>query len=117
MAERSDDGIFKFMTGLCLGLIGGVAAGVILSSKEGKELRKDLELNSEELLHNLKDKLEMLKEKASVGLKDFRGFSDDKFKDSAINLQDKIQDLGRQLEELTRSNGDPIKAKKREIHS
>ena len=117
MAERSDDGVFKFMTGLCFGLIGGVAAGILLSSKEGKELRKDIELNSEELILTLKDKLDTLKERAKIHLGDFKEFSDDKFKASAISLQDKVNDLGQQLEELTKGNGDPIKAKKREIHN
>lgn len=109
MAQRSDDGIFKFISGLFLGLLGGFAAGVLLADKPGRELRRDIELNSEEMMHNLKDRFADLKDEASIKFKDFSNFTDEKFKRSALNIQDKVAELGKQLDDLTLTqthNGD-----------
>lgn len=116
MAEhRSDDGIFKFMTGIFFGLLAGFAAGALLVDKSGKELRKDISLNSEEVMHNLKEKFADFKDIASEQIKDLKGMTDERFKTSAINLEEKVHDLACQLDELTQkglSHIDKEKAQK-----
>ncbi len=104
--HRSDDGSFKFFIGLVLGLIGGAVAAAMFATKPGSELRRDIENGSEELVHNLKERLEDVKEKANEHFKDFKGFTDDRFRTSALNIQDKVTDLGKQLDELTKKRGD-----------
>lgn len=99
MANRDDSGLF--FSGLVFGALGGFIAGVLMAEKPGRELRKDLELNSSEFVYNIKDKLQDIKEEASVKMKDFAGFTDEKFKRSAMNIQEKVAELGKQLEELT----------------
>lgn len=89
------------IAGLLLGLVGGFIAGILMADKPGAELRRDIEMNSAEWAHNLKDKIEDLKEQAADKLSDFRGFTDEKFRASAQNIQTKVAELGKQLEELT----------------
>lgn len=115
--QHRDDGFSKFVSGLFFGLIGGTALGMLYATKPGKDLRKDIEINSEEAMISLKERLEELKEKANDQLKDFKGFTDDKFRASAMNIQDKVQDLGKQLEELTQSRVDSLADKKRELRN
>lgn len=100
MSNRSDDGFFKFFSGLLMGGLGGFLAGIMLAQKSGREFRRDIAGNSEEVLAVLKEKFEGLKDKASDQIKDFRGFSDEAFKQSAINIQDKVLELGKQLDQL-----------------
>lgn len=118
--ERSDDGFFKFVTGMFLGVIAGIAAGALMAEKPGNELRRDLEANSEELMHNLRERFDTLKDRANEQFKDFKGFTDDRFRESAMSIQDKVNDLGKQLEELTQNRNnfsDDAKKKQEKIHS
>ena len=91
----------SIIVGLVLGLVGGFVAGILMADRPGSELRRDIETNSAEWTHNLKEKIEELKEQASDKLSDFRGFTDEKFRASAQNIQSKVAEFGKQLEDLT----------------
>jgi len=101
MANRDYDYSSGFLSGLVFGLLGGFIAGVLSADKPGRELRRDIEINSAEWAHGLRERIEELKEQAADKISDFKGFADEKFKKSAMTIQDKVADLGKQLEELT----------------
>jgi gas vesicle protein len=101
MNGSRDDGIFKFISGLFLGILGGFLTGILMAEKPGRELRKDFEIGSGEVLENVKGRLESLRETASAKFKDFKGFTDERLKASALSIQDQVISLGKQLEELT----------------
>lgn len=100
--ENREDGVVKFIAGLAIGALAGMTTGLMMADRPGRELRKDLEINSSELMSNLKDRLEDIKEEANVKIKDFKGFADEKLRASAINIQEQAASLGTQLEELTK---------------
>lgn len=102
MNGSRDDGIFKFISGLFLGILGGFITGILMAEKPGRELRKDLELSSGEVLENLKDRIEGIRETAAHRFRDFKGFTDEKLRASAINIQEQVSSLAKQLEDLTR---------------
>ena len=99
--QQQDSGIFKFVTGLLLGAAAGAAAGALLTDKPGSELRKDIRANSTEILETLKEKFAALKEKADEKMQELKDFTDENFKISAINIQDQINAIAKQLEELS----------------
>lgn len=101
MSQRSDDGIFKFLSGLFIGWLAGYVLGKLTADRPGKEVYKDLELNSTEFVHNLRDRLDDIKGQASDRFRDLKSFTDEGFKTSAQNIQDKVIELGKQLDELT----------------
>ena len=42
MSRDNDDGIFSFLAGMTLGMIGGGLAGLLFAPKSGDELREDV---------------------------------------------------------------------------
>lgn len=113
MRER-DDGIFKFLVGIFLGGFAGFVIGVLTAERPGRELRRDIEVNSHDFLDKLRDNLDDLKDKATDRIRDFQGFADERLKASAKNIQDQVASLGRQLEELTKKQANAVKE---EVHS
>lgn len=101
MNNNKDNGFGKFVCGLGLGAIVGIAAGLLLADRPGSELRRDIEANSSEFLLGLKDKLDELKDQASDTMREFKGFADEKLKVTAKNIQTQVDSLGKQLQELT----------------
>jgi gas vesicle protein len=98
---KQESGISKFIVGALLGAAAGYLSGLMCADKSGQELRGDLRANSDEIIHTLKDKYDKLKVKTSDKLKEFKGFTDENFKMSAINIQDQINSIAKQLEELS----------------
>ncbi len=101
MNNNKDSALGKFIFGLGLGAIAGVVAGLLLADRPGSELRRDIEMNSSEFLSGLKDKLDELKDQASDTIREFKGFTDEKLKSTAKNIQTQVDSLGKQLQELT----------------
>lgn len=99
--DNKNNGYFKFFAGLAFGLGAGLAAGMLLAPKSGRELRREIELGSSEWFTGLRDRINDLKDVASDKISDLRHFTDERFKNTAINIQNKAADLGKQLEELT----------------
>lgn len=101
MSEKNN-GVGKFLFGLGLGAAAGFVTGLLLADRPGSELRKEIEVNSSEFIESIKDKLEDLKEQASDTIREFKGFTDEKLKASAKNIQTQVDSLGKQLQELTK---------------
>ncbi len=101
MNNNKDSGLVKFAVGLGLGAVAGIAAGLLLADRPGSELRRDIEANSAEFLGGLRDKLDELKDQASDTIREFKGFTDEKLKSTAKNIQTQVDSLGKQLQELT----------------
>ena len=106
--ENRDSGWMKFLGGLLLGAAVGYFAGLMLTDRSGAELRKDWLENSNQILANMKDKLEDFKEKASNKIQEIKNFADEKFSLSAIKIQDQINSIARQLDELGKKSQDFI---------
>ncbi len=101
MSNNNSNGMVKFVIGLVSGLAAGFAAGVLLAPKSGRELRHDIQVGSAEWLAGLRERINELKEVATDKIGDIRNFTDQRFKETAMNIQNKAADLGRQLEELS----------------
>lgn len=99
--RESDNGAANFLLGIIFGVMAGYAAGILSADKPGSEVRKKLEMSSTEFLAGLNDRIDDMKEEASLKIRDFKGFADEKLKRSAENIQDQVNSLGKQLEELT----------------
>ena len=100
--NKKESGFLKFLFGLFFGVIAGYAAAALTTEKTGSQLRRDLKINSSDIMTNLKDKFEDFKDHTSVAFRDFKGFTDEKLKASAKNIEKQVQSLGEQLEELTK---------------
>ena len=99
--NNQESGFFKFMSGLLLGILGGFVAGVLTADRPGRELRKEIGINSSDMLEKLRERIDEIKDQASDKLGDFRHFADENLRTSAMDIQDKVADLGRQLDALT----------------
>ncbi len=99
--SNNNNGFFKFLTGLIFGLGAGFAAGILLAPKSGREFRRDIQLGSAEWFAGLRERINEMRDVATDKLGDIRNFTDEKFKNTAINIQNRAADLGKQLEELT----------------
>ena len=53
MSKQDGDGIFTFLAGLTLGMLGGAVAGLLLAPKSGEELRAD----AQEFIRTLPDRV------------------------------------------------------------
>jgi len=102
--SNKNNGLFKFVAGLMLGLGAGFTAGILLAPKSGRELRREIQLGSSEWFAGLRERIDELRDVASDKLSDIRHFADDKFKDTAVSIQNRAADLGKQLEELSNRN-------------
>lgn len=101
MSNNRSNGLGKFIAGLGLGVAAGIVTGLLMADRPGSELRRDIEVNSSEFLEGLKERLEELKGQASETIREFKGFTDEKLKASAKNIQTQVDSLGKQLQELT----------------
>lgn len=106
MRQDRDDGLLNFLFGLFFGVLAGYVAGVLTAEKTGSELRRDIEMNSTDVLSNLRNKFEDVKDQTVVAMREFKGFTDDKLKASAKNIEDQVNSLGQQLEELTKKQAE-----------
>ena len=102
MNDKREDGFLKFLFGLFFGIMAGYAAAALTTEKTGSQLRRDLKINSSDIMVNLKDKFDDFKDQSSVVLREFKGFTDEKLKASAKNIEEQVHSLGEQLEELTK---------------
>jgi len=102
MDNKKDDGFFKFAVGLFFGLMAGYAAAAFTTEKTGSQLRRDLKINSSDIMTTLKDRYEDFKDQTTVAFREFKGFTDEKLKASAKNIEEQVHSLGEQLEELTK---------------
>ncbi len=91
----------SFLIGLACGLGAGIIAGVLAAPKSGRELRHDIQVGSAEWAASLTERINELKDKAADKFSDIRDFADEKFRKSALNIQNRAADLGKQLDELT----------------
>ena len=98
--RNNDDGFLKFAIGLFFGVLAGYISGLLNAEKTGSEFKRDLELNSTDFMANVKDKFEDFRDQTNVALKEFKGFTDEKLRASAENIEQKVESLGEQLEEL-----------------
>jgi gas vesicle protein len=92
--EQKNSNVLGLVSGVAVAAALGYAAGLLLADRPGAELRKDIESNSAKLAREIKDKFDEFFE----GVKDF---ADEKLKDSATNLKEKIAVLGKQLREVS----------------
>lgn len=53
MSRNDGDGIFTFLAGMTLGMLGGAVAGLLLAPKSGEELRAD----AQEFIRTLPDRV------------------------------------------------------------
>jgi gas vesicle protein len=79
-----------FFSGLLLGFLAGAVAGVLLTDRPGRQLRHDIKSGSSEFLRDLKTKLDEIKEQVN-----------EKFKASAMNIQEQVESLNKQLKEIS----------------
>lgn len=101
---KQESSATKFLLGLILGAAAGYLSGLLAADKSGQELRDDLRANSNEILGTLKDKYANLKIKATDKFGEIKSYTDENFKKSAINIQDQINSIAKQLEELSRKS-------------
>lgn len=92
----------NFIFGLVFGLAAGFVAGILSAEKPGSEVRRDIQLSSSDFFESVKEKLDDIRDQASDTLKEFRGFTDEKLKASAKNIQSQVESLGQQLDDLTK---------------
>ena len=84
----------KFFLGIILGAVAGVAAGVFLAPKSGKESREDIKKQSKEALENTKK----ISKKAYLGAKkEGQKFLDKVFRKKADN---EASDLGENEDDI-----------------
>lgn len=100
LREDKESGLAKFIGGLIFGLAAGYLTALLLTEKTGPELRKDFVENSNEILENMKDKLDVFRDKAADRIQEIKNFADEKFSLSAIKIQDQIDSIAKQLDEL-----------------
>ncbi len=57
MSRNTDDGIFTFLAGMTLGVLGGAVAGLLFAPKSGDELRADTQNFVRTLPNRVNDEL------------------------------------------------------------
>lgn len=114
--DRSGSSILSFAVGVATGLIGGLVTGFMLANKPGSELRKDIQYGSSEFLRNLRERINDITGKAATKLEEIRDYTDEKFRASAMNIQEQVAVLGRQLDELTHRQSRNESNIKEEVH-
>lgn len=57
MSRQDGDGIFTFVAGMTVGLLGGAVAGLLLAPKSGEELRADAQTFIRNLPNRVNDEL------------------------------------------------------------
>jgi gas vesicle protein len=102
MENKKQGGFLNFLFGLIFGILAGYITAALTTEKTGSQLRRDIKLNSSDIITNLKDKFEDFKDQTTVAFREFKGFTDEKLKASAQNIEKQVQSLGEQLEELTK---------------
>ncbi|MDD9899074.1 MAG: YtxH domain-containing protein [Candidatus Melainabacteria bacterium] len=102
MDNRGNDEFGKFFFGLLFGLAAGFVAGILSADRPGREVRRDIEVNSSDFFETLRDRVEDIRDQAADTIRDFKGFTDDKLRASAESIQTQVESLGEQLDELTR---------------
>ena len=96
------NGFLKFLFGMFFGVLAGYLVGILTADRTGAQLRRDIEMGSSDFFANMRDKLEDLKDQATVKIKDLKDFADEKLRRSAENIQEQVHSLGNQLDELTK---------------
>lgn len=99
--DRSND-VGNFLGGLIIGAGAGFLIGILTADKPGRELRRELQMNSTDFVEGLKDKFSTLKVQATETIEKIAGMADEKIKSSAKNIQSQVDSLGKQLDELTK---------------
>ena len=89
--SKKERGFFQFV----LGIISGLALGLLLAPKPGKEVREDLASKSKELKKLTRDRLE-----------EFQQISQGKVIEMAGNIQTKANKISSKLDELARRGTD-----------
>ncbi len=112
-SKKSNNILGSFVAGAVAGVLGGLAAGFMLANKPGRELRKDIQYSSSEFMRNLRDRVGEITSRAASKLEELRDFTDEKFRASAINIQEQVAVLGRQLDELTHRQESNVKEEAR----
>jgi gas vesicle protein len=102
MDNRSNDEFGKFFFGLLFGLAAGFVAGILSADRPGREVRRDIEINSSDFFETVREKIDDIRDQAADTIRDFKGFTDEKLKASAESIQTQVESLGHQLEELTK---------------
>lgn len=64
----NNDNSFNFGAGLLVGILGGIAAGILLAPKSGKEMREDLKKTFAEVAENIKPDMEEAKKQALTSI-------------------------------------------------
>ncbi len=107
--RENESGFTKFLFGLSFGVLSGYILGLLNAEKKGSELRRDIEINSSDILSVVREKIEVLKDKTSDAIQEFKGFTDEKLKASAASIEEKVNSLGEQLEELKAKQAASVK--------
>lgn len=102
MSNDRSSGLVKFLGGLAVGAAAGFLAGILSAEKPGRELRREIQMNSSDFVEGLKDRFSTLKTQASETIEKIAGLADEKIKSSAKNIQTQVDSLGKQLDELTK---------------
>ena len=94
----------KFLTGIIIGAIVGVATGILLATESGEETRKKIVGKTSELKEDLEAKLKDVSEKIkNIENKDLSSFKDkifdvkEKNKDQYANLVDKAETIEKDI--------------------
>ena len=91
--SKKERSFFQFV----LGMISGLALGLLLAPKPGKEVREDLASKSKELKKLTRDRLE-----------EFQQISQGKVIEMAGNIQTKANKISSKLDELARRGTDVL---------
>jgi gas vesicle protein len=98
MAREQNDGIFEFLMGMTLGIIGGGLVGILLAPKPGHELREEAQAYLKELPGKVK-----------TDIQDPEGKTRSFFSKTILNLENQVGRVNRAIRA-----GKMAEAKKRE---
>jgi gas vesicle protein len=102
--KRNGTGLSKFILGLAFGAAAGYVIGLLNAERPGSELRKEIAINSKDFFAGLRERIAELKEQASSAIQDFRTAADETVKESALDIEDQVNSLGKKLDDLTRKH-------------
>jgi gas vesicle protein len=64
--NNRSNGFLKFLFGMFFGVLAGYIVGILTADRTGSQLRRDIEMGSSDFFMNMRDRLEDLKDQASV---------------------------------------------------
>ncbi len=95
----------KFLEGLLLGGVLGFVGGILFAPKSGRELRKDLQDNSDELYKQAGSSISDFKDRGQQAMQDFQSKGDAVLKQATQQFQETRDQLTQKISEISGKPG------------